>query len=159
MYSSELQTLDSLGLLNTRMRELEVNWKGLAEFGTYVQQHKLHFVCRPMISNPSSRSPAYGARITLSLSFMPSGQTATISRVVMISSNGITHSTHFDQRSVGPPHREWHHVLIKNRVLARAGNLEESSEMPWINFLTLLDSCTNGSVQEYRSALNWNMCC
>lgn len=59
--------------------------------------------CRPLISNPSNTSPGYGATITVNLIYAVENGGATpqpISRVVLISDNGITHSTHFDQRSV-----------------------------------------------------------
>ena len=62
--------------------------------------------CRPLITDPTSNSPGYGAQINVNLIYAVEDGGATpqdITRVVMISENGITHSTHFDQREVCAP--------------------------------------------------------
>lgn len=55
--------------------------------------------CRPMLGNPSNSRPAYGALITVPLSFV-GGAATTIKRAVLNRVGGVTHSTHFDQRQV-----------------------------------------------------------
>ena len=55
---------------------------------------------RPMLGAPSNRSPAYGATVTIPLTYA-GGAAVPITRVVVNRLGGTTHSTHFDQRQVG----------------------------------------------------------
>jgi hypothetical protein len=54
---------------------------------------------RPIISDVSTATPAYGSAFAVMLNFS-GGAPVTISRVVFNRVGGITHSTHFDQRQV-----------------------------------------------------------
>ncbi|KAK9795598.1 hypothetical protein WJX73_005422 [Symbiochloris irregularis] len=59
---------------------------------------------RPLITAPSSISPGYGATLTFTLTWSAGSTGQSIKRVVFNIVNGITHSTHFDQRQVVVPY-------------------------------------------------------
>ncbi|KAK9809424.1 hypothetical protein WJX73_005866 [Symbiochloris irregularis] len=69
----------------------------------YTPPYLLGTFNRPVISNPSTKSPAYGSTFTVQWAYNPGSpgiETSPITRMVFNIMNGDTHSVHFDERQV-----------------------------------------------------------